>query len=412
MEDPVEVFCLVFSILFRAYILKQNHIKYSLSSFLFGNNYPPSFDLFKEIEMASSKFLISLRHLISGRCCIFFCFLLCFFFLFCERCRSEASAAPKTDPIEARAVNTMLGRWELTESSLWNISGELCSGAAIDNTDANEFNPAIKCDCNFQNVTICHITLFKVYAMDVTGAFPEELSSLTYLTNLGLGPNNFTGTLPAELGGLRNLQQWYMTSSGLSGELPTSLSNLTAMQTLDLSFNNITGNIPLSLFSLSSLTTPDVEPPKEHRANGPIGRADWIVALRLTIGDRDCRQHTPADWVSLGPALHPHRPDISGPTRQAGRCLIRRGEKMSNMHATPDDSGSSLNSEYIQNKALCVDSDLKRQSYFYCLENNCTQTQNFQIKPIPENAESKYVQNKALCVKNGAKTRELLIFEV
>ncbi|KAL0909428.1 hypothetical protein M5K25_020298 [Dendrobium thyrsiflorum] len=230
--------------------------------------------------MASPKFLISLHHLISGRCCFFFCFFLCFFFLLFERCRSEASAAPKTDPIEARAVNTILGRWGRTESSLWNISGEPCSGVAIDGTDAQQFNPAIKCDCNFHNGTVCHITLFKAFDLNVTGAFPEELSSLTYLTNLiigrnyltgplpsfignlsslqyldfgtnalsgpiprelgnlknlislGLGPNNFNGTLPAELGNLRNLQQWYMTNCGLSGELPASLSNLTAMQIL------------------------------------------------------------------------------------------------------------------------------------------------------------------------------------
>ncbi|KAI0495630.1 hypothetical protein KFK09_021933 [Dendrobium nobile] len=252
--------------------------------------------------MASSKFFFSqLLHLISGRCCIFFCFLLCFFFLFCERCRSESSAAAKTDPIEARAVNTILGRWGQTESSVWNISGELCSGAAIDGTDAGQFNPAIKCDCNFHNGTVCHITLFQVFALDVTGAFPEELSNLTYLTtltlsrncltgplpafignlsslqyldfgtnalsgpiprelgnlknliSLGLGPNNFSGTLPAELGSLRNLQQWYMTSSGLSGELPTSLSNLTAMQTLMMSGNNFTGKLPDFIGTWSNL---------------------------------------------------------------------------------------------------------------------------------------------------------------
>ncbi|KAL0909427.1 hypothetical protein M5K25_020297 [Dendrobium thyrsiflorum] len=244
------------------------------------NNYLPSLDLFKEKEMASSKFLISLRHLISGRCCIFFYFLLCFFFLFCERCRSEASAAPKTDPIEARAVNTILGRWRKTESSLWNISGELCSGVAIDDIDVDQFNLAIKCDCNFHNGTVCHITLLKVYEQNVTGAFPKELSNLTYLTNLniarnyltgplpafignmsslqylefgtnalsgpiprelgnlknliylGLAPNNFNGNLPTELGGLKNLQQCYIINAGLSGELPASISNLTAMQIL------------------------------------------------------------------------------------------------------------------------------------------------------------------------------------
>ncbi|KAI0495626.1 hypothetical protein KFK09_021929 [Dendrobium nobile] len=227
----------------------------------------------------------------SSKVSIFF-FLLCSFFLFFERCRSESSAAAKTDPIEARAVNTIMGRWGQTASSSWNISGELCSGIASDSTNFGDFNPAIKCDCSFNGGTVCHVTQFKVYELDVTGTFPEELSNLTYLWNLdlgrnyltgplpafvgnlsslqylnfgtnalsgpipkelgnlknlislGMGPNNFNGAIPPELGGLSSLQQWYTDSSGLSGELPASLSKLTTLQTLWISDNDFTGKIP------------------------------------------------------------------------------------------------------------------------------------------------------------------------
>ncbi|XP_028553175.1 probable LRR receptor-like serine/threonine-protein kinase At1g56130 [Dendrobium catenatum] len=157
--------------------------------------------------MASSKFLISqLRHLISGRCCFFFCFLLCFFFLFCERCRSESSVAAKTDPIEAQAVNTILGRWGKTESSLWNISGELCSGVAINGTNTGQLNPSIKCDCTFHNGSVCHITILRVQYQDLAGPFPEEISNLTYLTDLILGGNDLTGPIPAFIGNLSSLR--------------------------------------------------------------------------------------------------------------------------------------------------------------------------------------------------------------
>ena len=61
----------------------------------------------------------------------------------------------------AAALNTILGRWGLRASSAWNISGEPCSGVAVDTTDVDNnpnINPAIKCDCSYDNATVCHIT--------------------------------------------------------------------------------------------------------------------------------------------------------------------------------------------------------------------------------------------------------------
>ncbi|PWA34840.1 leucine-rich repeat domain, L domain-like protein [Artemisia annua] len=74
-----------------------------------------------------------------------------------------AQAQNTTDPAEARIINEMFSGWGIEESTVtnmgWNISGELCSGAAVDSTDfdSDGYNPAIKCDCNFPNST-CHIT--------------------------------------------------------------------------------------------------------------------------------------------------------------------------------------------------------------------------------------------------------------
>jgi hypothetical protein len=61
------------------------------------------------------------------------------------------------------ALNTILGRWDkkATRSPAWNISGEPCSGAAVDGTDLDgnyNFNPGITCLCSFDNNTVCHIT--------------------------------------------------------------------------------------------------------------------------------------------------------------------------------------------------------------------------------------------------------------
>uniref|UniRef100_A0A453GB46 Leucine-rich repeat-containing N-terminal plant-type domain-containing protein n=2 Tax=Aegilops tauschii subsp. strangulata TaxID=200361 RepID=A0A453GB46_AEGTS len=85
------------------------------------------------------------------------------------------------------ALNIIFSRWGLQASAAWNISGEPCSGAAIDGTDIDsdpELKPAIKCDCSYNASTVCHITRLKVYALDVVGQIPVELQNLTYLTSL------------------------------------------------------------------------------------------------------------------------------------------------------------------------------------------------------------------------------------
>lgn len=61
----------------------------------------------------------------------------------------------------AAALSTILRRWGLKASPGWNISGELCSGVAVDDTDVDNsptINPGIKCDCSYDDNTVCHIT--------------------------------------------------------------------------------------------------------------------------------------------------------------------------------------------------------------------------------------------------------------
>ncbi|XP_077244468.1 putative LRR receptor-like serine/threonine-protein kinase At1g56140 [Tasmannia lanceolata] len=202
-------------------------------------------------------------------------------------------AQPKTDPSEARALNSIFQQWGISAPSSWNISGELCTGSATDATkiDSPNINPAIKCDCSFDNGTTCHVTEMKVYEKDAAGVIPEEFLNLTFLTNLnlgrnyltgplpafigklttllymtfgvnalygtipkelgnlqnlkilGLGGNNFSGSLPSELGTLTNLQQLYMDNAGLSGEIPSTFANLRNLQTVWASSNQFTGKI-------------------------------------------------------------------------------------------------------------------------------------------------------------------------
>ncbi|KAG2321572.1 hypothetical protein Bca52824_014785 [Brassica carinata] len=227
------------------------------------------------------------------------CLLLTVWFL-CIICsehvvRAQNRTGASTHPDEARALNSIFATWKIRAPREWNISGELCSGAAIDDgvtIDSRAYNPLIKCNCNFVNSTICRITALKVYAIDVVGTIPEELWTLEYLTNLNLaqnfltgslspaignltrmewmtfginalsgpipkeigllrdlkslavGSNNFSGSIPAEIGSCTKLQQIYIDSSGLSGKIPSSFANLVELQVVWMMDLEVTGRIP------------------------------------------------------------------------------------------------------------------------------------------------------------------------
>ncbi|XP_042947975.1 probable LRR receptor-like serine/threonine-protein kinase At1g56140 isoform X2 [Carya illinoinensis] len=172
------------------------------------------------------------------------------------RAQDQNGTSAVTDPAEARALNSIFQQWGISaRSDQWNISGELCSGAAIDTTsfDDGNYNPFIKCDCSYNSSSTCHITQLKVYALDVVGIIPEQLWTLTYLINLGFGSNNFSGSLPSELGNLVKLEQIYFDSSGVSGEIPSTFAKLQNLQKVWASDNELTGSIPDFIATWSKL---------------------------------------------------------------------------------------------------------------------------------------------------------------
>ncbi|KAL1221489.1 putative LRR receptor-like serine/threonine-protein kinase [Cardamine amara subsp. amara] len=220
--------------------------------------------------------------------------------------QSQTRISATTDPDEARAVNSIFAAWKIRAPRDWNISGELCSGAAINDAitiDTQANNPLIKCACTFENSTICRITAFKVYAIDVRGPIPQELWTLKFLTNLnlaqnyltgplspaignltlmqwltfginalsgpvpkeiglltdlrslGISSNNFSGSIPAEIGNCIKLEQIYIDSSGLSGRIPSSFANLVELQVAWIMDMELTDRIPEFIGSLTKLTT-------------------------------------------------------------------------------------------------------------------------------------------------------------
>ncbi|KAJ0501037.1 putative protein kinase RLK-Pelle-DLSV family [Helianthus annuus] len=163
-----------------------------------------------------------------------------------------------TDPAEVRAINEMFRQWRIPETVAtqrgWNLSGEPCSGAALEATsfDLPTYNPGIICDCNFPNST-CHITQLKVYAMDVAGPIPEELWTLVYLMTLNLAQNYLTGPLSPSIGNLTRMQWLTVSLNALSGELPPELGQLSDLRLLSFSGNNFNGSLPSEIGNLRNL---------------------------------------------------------------------------------------------------------------------------------------------------------------
>ncbi|XP_058071858.1 probable LRR receptor-like serine/threonine-protein kinase At1g56130 [Magnolia sinica] len=85
--------------------------------------------------------------------------------------------------ITARALNAIFQHWGLSVTSDdWNISGDPCSGTAVNSSTISDLG--IKCDCQSNGGGTCHIIEIKAYDLGVQGAIPEELSNLTLLTKL------------------------------------------------------------------------------------------------------------------------------------------------------------------------------------------------------------------------------------
>ncbi|TXG72560.1 hypothetical protein EZV62_001139 [Acer yangbiense] len=160
-----------------------------------------------------------------------------------------------------RALNSIFQQWGISANQeQWNISGELCSGAAsATDTDTFDFdslsgpNPYIKCVCTYSNNTLCHITRLKVYALDVVGVIPDELWTLTFLTHLNLGQNDLTGPLSASIGNLTSMQYLSFGINALSGELPKELGKLTDIRSFAIGSNNFSGPLPSELGNWTKL---------------------------------------------------------------------------------------------------------------------------------------------------------------
>ncbi|GLT51821.1 hypothetical protein SLA2020_252030 [Shorea laevis] len=160
---------------------------------------------------------------------------------------AQNQSQPTTDPDEARILNSIFQQWGISANQAqWNLSGELCSGVALDVTvfDSGTYNPIITCQCD--NST-CHITQLKVNALNIVDVIPDALWNLSHLTNLNLDKNYLTGPLSASVGNLTQIQNLSVGINALSGEIPKELGRLTNLISLSIGSNNFSGPLPSEL---------------------------------------------------------------------------------------------------------------------------------------------------------------------
>ncbi|XP_058071861.1 probable LRR receptor-like serine/threonine-protein kinase At1g56130 [Magnolia sinica] len=204
--------------------------------------------------------LKSPSHILLASC--FWCIhLLCLV----ERCKVHAQTNFTTDPDEARALNAIFQRWGFSVTGEWNISGDPCSGTAVNSSTIS--NPGIKCDCQSNGGGTCHIIEMKVYNQGVQGAIPEELSNLISLTKLDLSYNNIEGSLPAFIGSFRHLRYLDIRDNNFNGSLPPEIGTLPSLEHLDVSDNNITGPFPAFIGNITSMLHLNVQ---ENYMTGPL----------------------------------------------------------------------------------------------------------------------------------------------
>ncbi|RWR88637.1 putative LRR receptor-like serine/threonine-protein kinase isoform X1 [Cinnamomum micranthum f. kanehirae] len=78
-----------------------------------------------------------------------------------ELSQAQNATNRTTDPSEVSALNSIFQKWGVSAPlSTWNTTGDPCTGTAVNSQSigSDSFNPAIKCLCNFNNGTTCHIT--------------------------------------------------------------------------------------------------------------------------------------------------------------------------------------------------------------------------------------------------------------
>ena len=97
-------------------------------------------------------------------------------------------------------------------------------------------------------LSLSALTDLRINKQKLSGDFPTILCRMDWLKVLYLQGNNFTGALPAELGQMTELTDLYVDqNTTMTGSIPREIGNLKKLQRLNISQSGIGGEIPVEL---------------------------------------------------------------------------------------------------------------------------------------------------------------------
>ena len=99
---------------------------------------------------------------------------------------------------------------------------------------------------NLRSMTICRCGL--------TGGIPASITRLTKISRLSIYDNpDLGGEIPANIGDMAALRDLDFARDGLTGTIPASIGNLANLEGLQLQKNHLTGKIPAELAKCTNL---------------------------------------------------------------------------------------------------------------------------------------------------------------
>ncbi|KAG5545338.1 hypothetical protein RHGRI_017713 [Rhododendron griersonianum] len=142
-------------------------------------------------------------------------------------------------------------------------------------------------------MVVAVVVACKVYALSVVGGIPDELWSVTYLTNLNLALNYLTGPLSSSIANLTQMEYLSLGINSLSGEVPKELGNLTNLISLSFSSNSFSGPLPSELGNLTKLQQLIL---RNSKISGPIPSniGDYQSLSLLFLGNNKLNETLPA----------------------------------------------------------------------------------------------------------------------
>ncbi|EPS64725.1 hypothetical protein M569_10053, partial [Genlisea aurea] len=119
----------------------------------------------------------------------------------------------------------------------------------------------------------------------LTGSI-SGIGSLTELTKINIGNNQFSGRIPPEIANCSRLQMLDLGNNGFSGDVPKELGQLPSLEiSLNLSCNRFTGGIPSEFSGLAKLGVLDLSHNKLSGNLEPLRSLQNLVTLNVSFNE-------------------------------------------------------------------------------------------------------------------------------